>query len=405
MRHVKLQRLFALLLVLSLALSLLAGCGNRQTEPEEAVTPQVQDPAPVTPAQPDPAPVTPAQPVPAVEPTPVTEPAPAEPEPDPDLFVAEGNVNPLTGLCDGISDEALERRPIAVMINNIKTALPQWGISKADIIYEMLAEGRITRLLAIFQDYSKIEKLASIRSARPYYMDIAQSYGAVYIHFGGSVPAYNAIAARSDLIHIDGIKGNWEGTVFFRDPTRRAQMGLEHSVYTTGEYLQTAMDKLAGQGKDLSQSDHPSAFRFDEHMSVNSAMDGEQANKVTITFSSSHKPYFEYDEETGKYLRFEYGSRQMDGWHDVQIATENVLVLRMATRDVPNSDLHLIEITTTGTGDGFYFCGGKYVPITWKKDKYNSEIRYYTLDGEELTVARGQTFVSCITTTADVVIE
>lgn len=393
MRLSTIRRILAALIALCVTAAMLGSCGSRQ-EPPLPPEPQQEEPAPT----PQPA----AEPQPAEDPQPEPEP---EPEPDPDLFVPDGNINPLTGLCDGISDEALERRPIAVMINNIKTALPQWGISKADIIYEMLAEGRITRLLAIYQDYSKIERLASIRSARPYYMDIAQSYGAVYIHFGGSVPAYNAIAARKDLIHIDGIKGSWEGTVFFRDPTRRAQMGLEHSVYTTGEYLQTAMDKLASQGKDLAQSEHPSAFRFGERLSENSAADGQPAKKVTVTFSPSHKPWFEYDEETGKYLRFEYGSEQMDGWHDVQIAAENVLVLRMATRDVPGSDLHLIEITTTGSGEGYYFCGGKYIPITWQKEKYNSEIRYFDETGEELTFARGQTFVSCVTGSADVVIE
>ena len=133
--------------------------------------------------------------------------------------------------------EAMSRRPVAVMVSNSYDSLPQWGISQADIIYEMLAEGRITRLLAIFKDPSKIDKLASVRSSRPYFIDIAQSYGAVYMHFGGSVPAYEAIAARKDLISMDGIRGGWEGKLYFRDPDRRKQLGLEHSVYTTGEYM------------------------------------------------------------------------------------------------------------------------------------------------------------------------
>ena len=387
MRIGKTVRLTALLMALCLSLSLLAACGQQEDAP--AVPPAEPEPA-----EPQPAPV---------DPEPLPEPEP-EPEPDPDLFVAEGNVNPLTGLCDGISDQALTRRPIAVMVNNIIASLPQWGISQADIIYEMLAEGRITRFLALFQDYSKIDKLASIRSARPYYMDIAQSYGAVYIHFGGSVPAYEAIASRKDLIHIDGIKGNWEGTVFFRDPDRRKEMGLEHSVFTTGEYLQLAMDKLAGQGYDLNQETHPSAFTFGQRWSENAASEGQPANKVTVTFSSRHKPWFQYDPETGKYLRFQYGDPQMDGWLDTQIAVENVLVLRMATTDIP-SDLHLIDVDTTGTGDGYYFCRGKYVPITWQKDSYNSEILYFDQSGAPLVVSRGQTFVSVVTQTADVVIE
>ena len=394
----KFSRSIALLMTLCMALSLFAACSQEETmdPPSQAVVHEPVDPAPV-----EPEPVVPAEPEPQPEPEPIPEP---EPEPDPDLFVAEGNVNPLTGLCDGIPDEALTRRPVAVMINNMIQALPQWGISQADIIYEMLAEGRITRFLAIFQDYSKIEKLASIRSARPYYMDIAQSYGAVYIHFGGSEPAYEQIKKRSDLIHIDGIKGSWEGTVFFRDAERRKQMGLEHSVYTTGEYLQLAMDKLIAQGKDLSQSEHPSAFRFGEHWTDNSAVNGEEAAKVTVTFSSGHKPWFEYDAESQKYLRFQYGDPQMDGWMDTQLAVDNVLVLRMKLTDLGGT-YKLVEIDTTGSGEGWFFTKGKYVPITWEKEKYNSEIRYYTADGEELVVSRGQTFVSVVTTTADVVIE
>lgn len=392
MYHAKKIRLSCLLLAMCIALSMLVACGV-QDEPADPVI--ADDPAilPEEPIEPDPVPVEPEEPA-----------LPEEPEVDPDLFVADGNVNPLTGLCDGISDEALEHRPLAIMINNMIKALPQWGISQADIIYEMLAEGRITRLLAIFQDYSKIDVLGSIRSARPYYMDIAQSYGAVYIHFGGSEPAYNEISKRSDLVHIDGIKGTWNDT-FYRDPDRKASMGLEHSVVTTGEKLADAMTILEKKGYDLNQTEHPSAFRYSERLSENSAMNGEPAEKVTITYSNSHKPWFEYDAESGKYLRFEYGDPQMDGKLDTQIATENVLVLRMETTDVPNSYLHLIEIKTTGTGAGYYFHGGKYVPITWSKDSYNSEIKYYDENGEELILARGQTFISVITKTGDIVIE
>ena len=177
MHDSKLLRLICLMLALCTALTLLASCGT-QDEPSDPII--TDDPnAPAEPAEPDPAPETPEEPI-----------------ADPDLFVPEGNVNPLTGLCDGISDEALERRPIAVMINNMIKALPQWGISQADIIYEMLAEGRITRLLAIFQDYSKIEYLASVRSARPYYLELALGHDALFVHAGGSPEAYRDISGR-----------------------------------------------------------------------------------------------------------------------------------------------------------------------------------------------------------------
>ncbi|MEA4919591.1 MAG: DUF3048 domain-containing protein [Clostridiaceae bacterium] len=316
-----------------------------------------------------------------------------------DEFVPDGNVNPLTGLCDGISDSALEQRPVAIMVSNSYDSLPQWGISQADIIYEMLAEGRITRLLAIFKDPSKIEKLASIRSSRPYFIDIAQSYGAVYMHFGGSVPAYNAIAERKDLISIDGIKGSWEGTLFFRDPERRKTLGLEHSVYTTGEYIENA---LASLNKDLSQAEQPSAFSF---ASDSSASGGSAMSKVSVTYSERNKPYYVYDASKGTYLRYQYGDPHMDAYLGVQIEVKNLLVLRMETTDVAGNALKLVEVKTNGSGEGYYFCNGKYIPITWEKNAYNEPISFYDAAGSELKLERGKTFVSVVTEKAAVDIE
>ena len=310
-----------------------------------------------------------------------------------------GNINPLTGLYDGISDEALNTRPIAIMVGNTSDSLPQWGVSKADIIYEMLAEGRSTRLLAIFQDHTKIDKIASIRSARPYFIDIAQSYGAVYLHFGGSVPAVEQIAKRNDLIHIDGIKGSWEGTVVFRDPTRRKELGYEHSVYTTGDYLTLGLSKL---NKDLTQTEHPSSFNFsEEHSSVN----GTHMSKVKIYYKEKHQPYFVYDSTSGKYLRFQYNKPQIDGLNNQQVSVKNLLILRMELTDVKNSSLGIIEVNTIGTGTGYYFCDGKYVEITWSKESYNSPILYFTNDGKPLVCSPGQTFVSVTTKTATITIE
>lgn len=362
-------------LVLAAAV-LLSTCGSPAEEEPEPAPDEVQTP-----------------------PDPVAEETPPEGQQPQDDFVPDGNVNPLTGLCDGIGSDMLNRRPVAVMVSNSYDSLPQWGISQADILYEMLAEGRITRLLAIFQDPSRIEALASIRSARPYFIDIAQSYGAVYLHFGGSVPAYDAIAERDGLIALDGIRGGWEGSLFLRDPDRRKQIGLEHSVYTDGEKIEAA---LASLDADLSLDGHPSAFQFG---SEHSAKDGSPAGKITVTYSSRNQPWFEYDETSGEYLRFQYGDPHMDAWLDRQVSVKNLFVLRMATRDVPDNSLGLVEVTTTGQGAGYYFCDGKMVDITWEKEAYDAPLTLYSADGEELTAARGKSFVCVVTESADVTVE
>lgn len=325
---------------------------------------------------------------------PETPAAPAAPETAPDAVR-----NPLTGLADGITAEMTQRRPVAIMVSNIVSSLPQWGVGDADILIEMLAEGRISRLMAIFQDPGKIDRIASIRSARPYFIDMAQSYGAVYIHFGGSVPAYEAIAARSELLEIDGIGGGWKGALFDRDPGRKAQLGSEHSVYTTGARLLEGLPKL---GRELTQTGNPSAFTFAD---TSSAVSGESGVRVQFSYSENHRPWFAYDAASGEYLRFEYGKPQIDGLTGDQIAVKNVLLLRMDTTDVKGSKLGLVEIQTTGSGEGYYFCGGRYIPVTGQKERYDSPLRILCADGSETVFAPGKTFLSCILRTAKVSIE
>ncbi|MBR4304485.1 MAG: DUF3048 domain-containing protein [Clostridia bacterium] len=312
------------------------------------------------------------------------------PPADPVTPTPVGNMNPLTGLYDGISDAALNHRPVAVMIGNSYSALPQQGIGSADIIYEMLAEGRITRLMAIYQDYTKIEKISGIRSARPYFIDIAQSYGAAFVHFGASEPAVEQIALRDDLIDIDGIKWPLEEIAFYRDADIKASLGSEHSVSTNGELLKVAFDR---QAKSLEQTDHPSAFNFSDS---SSAANGNPMTKVQITYKSNHKPYFVYDQASGEYLRYQYNQDHIDGLTSEQISVKNVLILRMHLDDLDHY-LDIVDIQTVGSGLGYYFCEGKYVEITWQKDAYNSPITYYTLDGKELVCKPGQTFVSVVT--------
>ena len=126
---------------------------------------------------------------PVEEPPPVEAPEPLpvpEPEPEPEPYVPAGT-NPLTGL--PIEPEEMAKRPVAVMLNNIKKAQPQIGISQADVIYEVPAEGGITRMLAVYQSLEGVELLGSVRSTRPYYIELALGHDALLVHAGGSQEA------------------------------------------------------------------------------------------------------------------------------------------------------------------------------------------------------------------------
>lgn len=370
------KRLPAFLLCLVLLLSLTC-CARSEETPS--------DPQPPVPE------------IPILDPDAIPKPAPApEPEPEPE---PAGPLNPLTGLENGIDQQTAERIPVAVMVSNSYNSLPQWGISQADILIEMIAEGRITRFLALFQNPAVLEALGSVRSARPYFIDMAQGFEAAYLHFGGSVPAYNLIGKRKDLIDMDGIRGGYEGSLFVRDPSRRKTIGLEHSVITSGPRIEEA---LAGLGRDLTRQNQQPFFPFDpEH----SAKDGAYANKVTLTFSNRHKPWFEYDSQSGQYLRYQYGEPQMDAFYDKQVAVTNLIVLHMPLADVPGSELALVEVTTTGQGKGYYCSGGRWVPITWQRDSYDQRLELLDEAGQPLKLAPGNSFISCVATGSDVIIE
>ena len=156
------------------------------------------------------------------------EPEPEEEEEDPGPDLTGLAMNPLTG--HYIDEDLAWRRPLAVVINNINQALPQSGIAQADVIYEVLAEGGVTRLVAIYKEMDA-EKIGPVRSTRHYFLDFALNHDAVLVHHGGSPQGYAAIsnmgAANLDGMHIV--------RAFFRDPARAAiPRMIEHSSFEIG---------------------------------------------------------------------------------------------------------------------------------------------------------------------------
>ena len=178
----------------------------------------------------------PAEEEPEPDPAPVEEPVePAEPEP----YVPAGT-NPLTGM--PMEPVYEQNRPVAVMLNNLKAAQPQLGVSQADIIYEVPAEGGITRMLGVFQTLEGVGDLGSIRSARPYYLELALGHDALFVHAGGSPEAYRDISAW-DVDNMDGVNGGSDAKIFWRDAYRRKHAGYEHSLLTSGENILAYLDQ------------------------------------------------------------------------------------------------------------------------------------------------------------------
>lgn len=323
------------------------------------------------------------EPPPAEEPPPVEEPEPLpEPEPEPEPYVPAGT-NPLTGL--PIEPEEMNRRPVAVMLNNIKKAQPQIGISQADVIYEVPAEGGITRMLAVYQSLEGVEILGSIRSTRPYYIELALGHDALLVHAGGSQEAYTDLR-KWKVDNMDGVRGAEDAKIFWRDPDRRRNNGYEHSLVTSGEKIQAYLEQ---SGFAL---EHPKTYHYLQAFAEDGTpAGGEPAEQVLVRFSNYKTGTFDYDPVSKTYLASQYGGAHVDGSTGEQVRTVNLLVLetKMAVLDAEGR----LRVKTTGDGTGTYFCGGRAVPITWSRNDREAPFSYKLEDGRPLVLGQGNSYV------------
>jgi hypothetical protein len=324
---------------------------------------------------------------PSTEPTPTATATPT-PTPEPEYF------NALTG--EKIEDDSLnQQRPYAAMINNISVAQPQCGISQADIIYEVLAEGGITRMMGIFSDISSVEKLGSMRSIRPYYIDIGLSYDAIIVHAGGSDDAYAELNTGT-IDHIDGVRGGTaESEAFYRDPDRMSA-GYEHSLFTSGQAILSCTQEL-GFRTEHEGTETGYGLNFDE---AAKPVEGLPANAFTVNFLSFKTTDFTYDSASGLYHATQYGSDYADGNDDSVLGFKNVLVLFADTSTYDSYGR--LTINLEGSGTGYFMCGGTADTITWSHSGTGEPFTYKDSAGEDLTLGVGKTYICIVPTDSPV---
>lgn len=332
-------------------------------------------------------------PVPTVSPTLTPSPEPT-PEPTP---VDPEKVNPLTGeLLTG--EVTASQRPVAVMLNNIKAALPQQGNSQADILYEALAEGGITRMLGVYQSMEGVGEVGSVRSARPYYLELALGLDAIYLHAGGSEAAYADIKAWN-VTALDCVRSTAYSAIFWRDAQRRKNNGYEHSVLTSGDAIVTNFPSYSFRKDHEAGYTLPYTFAED-----GTPVGGTDAKVIRVPFSNYKTGVFTYDETSGKYLVEEYGQPFVDGNNGEQLAMTNVVVIRTSCKAI--DDYGRMQVDLSGySGEGWFACGGKIVPIAWSKADRNSPIVYTLQDGAPVTFGQGNSYVNIIPLSNDVTVE
>lgn len=286
---------------------------------------------------------------------------------------------PLTGLQ---VDNRLEHPIVMVMVNNHPQARPQTGLNRADIVFEVLAEGEITRFAAFY--HSEMEgTIGPVRSARPYYLDLAEGMNAVVAHAGGS-PAAKERFTQPGYPSLDGIAAG--GKYFSREAFRKAP----HNLYTSMEaLLQGAEDHQFAGNEDIPQltfADSP------EHVT-----EGATAEQVDIIYSSLYEIGYAYDAGTEQYARSTQGEIHSDLETEQALTTDNVLVI-VAPHQVLD-DQGRREIDVTGTGQGWLFQRGKAQEIEWR---YEDGFPRPYANGEELPLIPGKTWVNVVPETATV---
>lgn len=363
--------LLAILLVFSIV-----SCSAKETVEES--------PAPTESAEPSPTPSETPRPTPSPSPTPTPSPSPT-PTPSPEPEEEKGPFHPLTGL--PTEKDLTKQRPLAIMLNNVYAAQPQLGVSKADLIFEVLVEGGLTRSLGVFQDVTGVGTIGSIRSSRPYYVDLACGLDAIYIHAGGSPDAYSILYDR-DVDRLDGVNGSRQD-IFYRDSDRLYSLGYEHSLVTTSDLIQQYLPTY-----DF-RMEHEDGYTMDmRFVKDGTPAGGDSAKAMTVSFSAQKSTSFEYNAADSLYYASQYGSAYKDGASGDQVAVTNVVILRADT--YAYDDYGRLAIDLTGSGEGNFVCGGKTVPITWSKESYSEWFRFSLADGKPLELGQGKTYFCII---------
>lgn len=319
------------------------------------------------------------------EPEPVQE-VEEEPEPEPEPEPVDTHEGMARSYLSGewIDEELAKKRPVAIMIGNTSDALPQYGISAADVIYEVPVEGSYTRLMAFFQDYSGLEKIGSVRSCRHYFIYFAREFDAIYTHYGHTVYA-QPILDREDVHNLSGMDYDIEPIMFFRDPERKSP----HNAFTSGEGIDAGIEKR-GYRTEVSDT-YQGHYQFaDDDAQVQ--LTGEDALVVSPGYFVN-KPWFVYNSTDNLYYRYEFKDKHIDGGNDEQLAVKNILI-QYCSWSYKDENGYL-DIDTLAGGDGYYITNGKMEKITWTKDNEDSPARYFDESGQEITINQGKTWV-CI---------
>ena len=308
------------------------------------------------------------------------------------------------------------------MIDNHSGAWPQANLDKAYLVYEIVVEGGETRLMALFKGQD-LEKIGPVRSSRHYFLDYALENDAIYVHHGWSPQAESDIST----LKINNINGIAESSSDF---WRVKDKSAPHNMFTTMDSILKIVDRKGYKTTSTKESvlkyvakEFDLSDKYELEIVVAETVTDEtiedvgvenekittkaiSANNVTIPHSKLQTVKYEYNEETKTYTRYARKRVQTDYITGEPVTTKNIIITMCDNYTLKDSENKGRQgLKNIGTFDGYYITNGNAIPIKCTKIARGEQTIYKDLDGNEIEVNDGNTFINICSTSAEVVIE
>ena len=305
-----------------------------------------------------------------------------------------------------IVDEDSNQRPIAVMIDNNIGNGRHAGLQESYINYEIIVEGGLTRIMAVFKD-KDVSLIGPVRSSRHYFLDYALESDAIYAHYGWSTYAQNDIKS----LGVNNINGLYDEAPFWRDKS----IAAPHNVFTSTEKLYAYAEQ---KDYDMTTTDWNLLNYTTDEVNLSTPIStttqinpetGEKekvlvtrdglltANSVVIPYSYYQTRSYTYDAERKVYLRFMNDTPHIDKSSGQQLYYKNIIIEQVRNSQLDSEGRQ--DLDTTGSGNGYYITNGYAVPIYWTKSSRSAKTIYTYSDGSEVEMNDGNTFVQIMPTT------
>lgn len=287
--------------------------------------------------------------------------------------------HPLTG---AFVDQEIEPPAVyAVMVENSSDAWPQSGVDRAFQVIEAPTEGGIPRFLALFAADQEVDEIGPVRSARPYFIDWASGYGALYAHVGGSPSAIKQLNVTETVLDFDEYYNQYQ---FWRAPV----VPVPHNVFTSTELLGKGLNKSYPDKSDWAYE----IYTFKDDLVLEDRP--ENVEDTVVEFGADvYRVIWKYDRLSNSYERWENTWAQVttDG---VPLSARNVVVI--ATEMTVLDEIGRLAIVTTGEGEALLIQDGAVKDISWKKLTVTDALKFYYDDGTEISLNAGQTWIEVV---------